>query len=83
MLLCCFGCEYFLRMPKRGCTSGPDHKAAITLTMNSIPVYFLNPVFSLDRNNPQSIADGGRMGIQFGQTIDADPTSMFLQYPKK
>ncbi|MCK0147704.1 PorP/SprF family type IX secretion system membrane protein [Arenibacter sp. F26102] len=39
-----------------------------------------NPVFSLDRNNPQSIAWWSRYQWQ---TIDADPTSIFLNYSGK
>lgn len=37
----------------------------------------LNPVFSLDRNNPSSIAFWARWQWQ---TYDADPTSLFLNY---
>jgi type IX secretion system PorP/SprF family membrane protein len=39
-----------------------------------------NPVFSLDRNNPESIALWTRYQWQ---TIDSDPTSMFLNYSRK
>ena len=39
-----------------------------------------NPAFSLDRNNPQSIAFWVRWQ---GQAIDADPTTMFLNYTRK
>ncbi|MCK0191804.1 PorP/SprF family type IX secretion system membrane protein [Arenibacter sp. F20364] len=39
-----------------------------------------NPVFSLDRNNPESIAWWSRYQWQ---TIDGDPTSMFLNYSRK
>jgi type IX secretion system PorP/SprF family membrane protein len=37
----------------------------------------LNPAYSLDRNNPSSIAFWSRWQWQ---TIDADPTSLFLNY---
>src|SRR5690606_37639212 len=39
-----------------------------------------NPVFSLDRNNPESIALWTRYQWQ---TIDSDPTSIFLNYSRK
>ncbi|MFK5972712.1 MAG: PorP/SprF family type IX secretion system membrane protein [Flavobacteriaceae bacterium] len=39
-----------------------------------------NPVFSLDRNNPQSIAVWARWQWQ---SIDADPTTIFLNYTRK
>ncbi|MEG3658706.1 PorP/SprF family type IX secretion system membrane protein [Arenibacter palladensis] len=39
-----------------------------------------NPVFSLDRNNPESIAWWSRYQWQ---TIDGDPTSIFLNYSRK
>jgi type IX secretion system PorP/SprF family membrane protein len=40
----------------------------------------LNPVFSLDRNHPESIAWWSRYQWQ---TIDGDPTSIFLNYSRK
>jgi len=48
--------------------------------LNEFNSSLFNPVFSLDRNNPQSIAWWSRYQWQ---TIDADPTSMFLNYSKK
>ncbi|MEZ4970555.1 MAG: PorP/SprF family type IX secretion system membrane protein [Flavobacteriaceae bacterium] len=39
-----------------------------------------NPVFSLDRNNPESIAWWSRYQWQ---TIDGDPTTIFLNYSRK
>ncbi|MEM9141495.1 MAG: PorP/SprF family type IX secretion system membrane protein [Bacteroidota bacterium] len=39
-----------------------------------------NPAFSLDRNNPQSVSLWTRWQWQ---TVDADPTSLFLNYSRK
>ena len=40
----------------------------------------LSPVFALDRNNPQSIAIWSRWQWQ---SIDGDPTSLFLNYTRR
>ncbi|MCM4152145.1 type IX secretion system membrane protein PorP/SprF [Arenibacter sp. N53] len=48
--------------------------------LNEFNSSLFNPVFSLDRNNPQSIAWWSRYQWQ---TIDADPTSIFLNYSRK
>ena len=40
----------------------------------------LSPVFALDRNNPQSIAIWSRWQWQ---SLDADPTSLFLNYTRR
>jgi len=41
---------------------------------------FFNPAFSLDRNNPQSVSFWTRWQWQ---SIDADPTTLFLNYTRK
>jgi len=48
--------------------------------LNEFNSSLFNPVFSIDRNNPQSIAWWSRYQWQ---TIDADPTSIFLNYSRK
>ncbi len=49
-------------------------------TLTNYNSSLLNPVFSLDRNNPQSIAFWSRWQWQ---TIDGDPTTIFLNYTRQ
>ena len=55
----------------------PDFRQHTLTNYNSS---FLNPVFSLDRNNPQSIALWTRWQWQ---TIDSDPTTILLNYTRR
>ena len=41
---------------------------------------FLSPVFSLDRNNPQSLALWSRWQWQ---GVDGDPTTLFINYTRR
>lgn len=49
-------------------------------TLTQFNSSLLNPVFSLDRNNPQAVSLWSRWQWQ---TIDGDPTSIFLSYSGK
>ena len=55
----------------------PDFRQHTLTEYNSS---FVNPVFSLDRNNPQSIALWSRWQWQ---TVDADPTTLLLNYTRR
>ena len=55
----------------------PDFRQHTLTNYNSS---FFNPVFSLDRNNPQSVALWTRWQWQ---TIDGDPTTIVLNYTRR
>jgi type IX secretion system PorP/SprF family membrane protein len=55
----------------------PDFRQHTLTDYNSS---FVNPVFSLNRNNPESIALWTRWQWQ---SIDADPTTIFLNYSRR
>ena len=55
----------------------PDFRQHTLTEYNSS---FANPVFSLDRNNPQSIALWSRWQWQ---TVDTDPTTLLLNYTRR
>ncbi|RTE52509.1 type IX secretion system membrane protein PorP/SprF [Arenibacter aquaticus] len=48
--------------------------------LNEFNSSLFNPVFSLDRNHPESLAFWSRYQWQ---TVDGDPTSIFLNYSRK
>lgn len=49
-------------------------------TLNQYNASLFNPAFSLDRNNPQSVAFWTRWQWQ---NVDADPTTLFLNYSRR
>ena len=60
-----------------------DARLPADLRQHNLTTYnasLFNPAFSLDRNNPESLAFWVRWQ---GQDIDADPTTMFLNYTRK
>lgn len=60
-----------------------DVTVPVDLRQHNLTEYnssLFNPAFSLDRNNPQSIALWTRWQWQ---TIDGDPTTIFLNYSRK
>ncbi|MEN8798701.1 MAG: PorP/SprF family type IX secretion system membrane protein [Flavobacteriaceae bacterium] len=69
-LLSCMAWSQGLELP-------PDFRQHTLTEYNSS---FLNPVFSLNRNNPQSVALWTRWQWQ---SIDADPSTIFLNYSRR
>ena len=60
-----------------------EERLPADLRQHNLTIYnasLFNPAFSLDRNNPQSIAVWSRWQWQ---GIDADPTTIFLNYTRK